>query len=208
VFIATLAGSFAVKAGSSLAEEDTAASFLRLLGVPVPETRMIHQGHPEHRAIVKAVQKVAVQYALRGDYAPRVEDQKLTRFNGPLLLMQCVSSAQTLAQIDRETANACFEIGAASSGSDAERAVAEYRLESIGRCWVGDLLLRFRDRFCSRGNLQDYDTVGSLQILATLYLRCCLCCSSATPAFSTTSPGDVAAQVPKKRVSGDDGYSK
>jgi hypothetical protein len=167
VFIATLAGSFAVKAGSSLAEEYMAASFLRHLGVPVPETRMIYQGHPEHRAIIKAVQKVAVQYALRGDYAPRLEDKKLTRFNGPLLLMQCMSSAHTLAQIDTETAKTCLEIEASSSGSDAERAVAEYRLQSIGRCWLGDLLLRFRDRFCSRGNLHDYDTVDCLQILAS-----------------------------------------
>ena len=53
VFIATLAGSYAIKAGSDLAEEYFAAQFLARLGVPVPQMRVIHSTDNEHSQIIK-----------------------------------------------------------------------------------------------------------------------------------------------------------
>jgi hypothetical protein len=155
VFIATLAGSFAVKSGSDLFEEYLAARFLEQLGVPVPQMRVIHPTDTEYKVLVQSVQKVAVEYAFRGDLERRPEPGKLTKFSGPLLLMQCVAGAHTLGQLGHVAVQSMLELG--SQGTD-ERVRAEHRLQAFGKCWIGDTLLRFRDRFCSRANMAEYDT--------------------------------------------------
>jgi hypothetical protein len=160
-FVATLAGAFAIKSANDLAEEFVGTRFLQIAGVPAPAVRMVHPGDEEHATILDAVEAVAKQYSQRGDAegASGIMMHALTsmrKFDGPLLLMELVPAALTLNRLgSAQRAEAFLE-------PSAEDTRARTRLEAIGRLWVTDAVLNFRDRFTSRLNHAEYDAAVAL----------------------------------------------
>ncbi|GMI21243.1 hypothetical protein TrCOL_g1911 [Triparma columacea] len=152
-FVATLSGAFAIKSANDLAEEYIGTHFLHAAGVPTPAVIMTFPGDEEHACILKAVEEVAKQYSRRGDAegATSIMMHGLTsmrKFDGPLLLMELVPAASTLNQIG----------GRASIFLEPDMdPLSRTRLESIGRMWILDTVLNFRDRFTSRINYSEYD---------------------------------------------------
>ena len=155
-FISTLAGgSVAVKGGgsaASVAEQWFGTQFLSALGTPVPEIRVVLPEDEEHKDIAKAVKRVAEEHSRRGDSETSTKLMVHALYGAvqsrkycPLILMECVSGAIPMGNIDTARAKMLLE-----PRNGDTRACA--RLEAIGRCWLGDGILGFRDRFCSRLN--------------------------------------------------------
>ena len=153
-FIATLAGAFAIKAVENIAEEYFGTEFHRSAGAPVPNTRVIFPTDAEHASIITAVETVAKQYSRRGDSVRATAIMlhvyvALTRYNGPFLLLDLVPAALSLGAVQKRTATLLLE--------PQSSARASARLEAIGRVWVIDAALSFRDRFASRLSNAKYD---------------------------------------------------
>ncbi|GMH77001.1 hypothetical protein TL16_g07260, partial [Triparma laevis f. inornata] len=155
-FVATLAGAFAIKSANDMAEEYVGTKFLEAAWVPVPKMRVVFVGEEEHGLILQSVEEVAKQYSRRGDAegAGRVMLHALTamkKFDGPLILMELVECAFSLNELGRG--------GGAESVLEPGRGgrMARSRLDAIGRVWVLDAVLNFRDRFCSRLSYARYD---------------------------------------------------
>ena len=152
IFMATLSGgAYALKCGSasSIAEQWFGTEFMRKLGVPVPEIRLVLPEDEEHGEILSAIRNVAEEYSKRGDGegSTKLMVRAYYGFQGamysPLMVMELVTGALPMGSLDRERAKALLDL----EHGDARAAA---RLEAIGRCWLGDAILGFRDRFCSR----------------------------------------------------------
>jgi hypothetical protein len=154
-FIATLAGTFAVKSANNLAEEWFGNRFQQAAGVPVPDVRVVFPNEAEYVEILRAVEEVAKQYSRRGDAEGATNIMvhvfcAMRKYNGPLLLMELVPAALTLNELGPERTNLLLEPTVATTR-------AHSRLEAIGRVWVVDAVLNFRDRFSSRLSHSKYD---------------------------------------------------
>ena len=158
-FIATLAGAFVVKSVADVAEEYFGTKFLRAAGVPVPDMRVVFPHEAEHASILAAVEEVAKQYSRRGDAdgGTRIMVHVLVAMrkcdDSPLLLMELVPAAVSLSKLGTAQRARQYLEPAQSSAETRVRA----RLEAMGRVWVADAALNFRDRFASRLSLAGYD---------------------------------------------------
>ena len=155
-FVATLAGAFAVKSANDVAEEWVGTQFLRAAGVPVPNARVVFPTDAEHAAILAAVEAVAKQYSRRGDAEGATAVMvhvfvAMCKYDGPLLLLELVPAAFSLDELGTaQRAALLLEPSAAAARARA-------RLEAMGRVWVVDAALHFRDRFASRLSYAGYD---------------------------------------------------
>jgi hypothetical protein len=157
-FIATLAGAFAVKAANDVAEEFVGTRFLRAAGAPVPGARVVFPADAEHASILAAVEAVAKQYSRRGDSEGAMAVMVhvlvgMRKYDGPLLLLELVPAALALDEIGTSGERAAaLLLEPAAEGSRARA-----RLEAMGRVWIVDAALHFRDRFASRLSCAGYD---------------------------------------------------
>jgi len=154
-FVATYAGGFAIKSGMNPSEEFYANKLLRALGVPVPDMRLVLAGEEEYDAILKGVRNVGTEYSRRGDaegagYIMVHVWWGMKRSKTGVLVMELLSNAITLSRMcSKEEAIRYLE----PEGGDQ---YASSRLRALGRMWVADAVLNFRDRFASRINLKNY----------------------------------------------------
>jgi hypothetical protein len=156
-FIATLAGAFAVKAAGDVAEEFFGAGFLQAAGAPVPGARVVFPADAEYASILGAVEAVAKQYSRRGDAEGAMAVMvhvlvNMRKYSGPLLLLELVPAALTLDEIGSAETALLLEPPAFVAESRARA-----RLEAMGRIWIVDAALYFRDRFASRLSCAGYD---------------------------------------------------
>lgn len=148
LLVATLAGSYALKFPSGTSEEHFAAHFLRQLDIQTPSMRIVSAGEPERVAILLALERVAGLYERRADRgsAQRVRVRRNAAKHVPQLLVMELVQGMVLSSVgDRIATLLDFPGGSREAACPS----AVMRLQALGRCWVADALLKFRDRFAS-----------------------------------------------------------
>jgi len=148
LFIGTLAGGFCVKASQQPAQEYFAACFMARCGCPVPRVRVVFKHEPEQEQIRAAIRSVAGQYCARGD--TETSARVLSVLNHglalpQLLVMELVPQAKALADTDAGIARELLDLPEGSR--DGAAFSSALRLQALGRCFLADVMLAFRDRF-------------------------------------------------------------
>lgn len=149
LFVATLAGAYCVKASANPAEEYFANRFLQRCGVEVPALRVVFGTEEEHAAIMAAIRQVAHLAKHRGDPCLCGQLRSMLRHGlrkPQVFVMEFIRDAVTVGDLVGQT-SVLDDLFAFPTGACERDKEAASRLQALGRCWFGDTLLCFRDRF-------------------------------------------------------------
>lgn len=143
LFLATLAGSYCIKASLQPAEEFFATRFVQRCGCQAPAVRVLFKYHPEYEELAAAIRKVSELAGSRQDEEKRQQIMSMLS-NGlakpHLFVMAVVPSPVPFSR------HAAAELLSLPGGvRDGASAPATLRLQALGRVWLAHALLGFRD---------------------------------------------------------------
>lgn len=146
IFLATLAGSYCIKASLQPAEEYFASKFMQQCGCQTPAMRVLFRHHPEYQALLGAIQRVAELVGRRRD------EEKMHKIlmviskglaKPQLFIMSVVPKPETLTT--RHIAEKFLALPAGGTRGGSIDSHAARRLQALGRVWFAHALLGFRD---------------------------------------------------------------